>query len=236
TGFISNHAEEKLLATASYQDLLARAIFEGIRNYYRAHPTKGAMLTGKGQVSQPAATRPAPVARQPVSQPRQAQSQPVVTNKMPATARDSGTASGSGAGVIKPYSAAAQESGAPVSSVGDYDKSRMLRHVVKRGESLSRLAEKHGVSQSTLVEINQLRSRDIQIGQTIYIPQQGQSRAAAPVRSDDKSQMIRHVVKRGESLSRLAEKHGVSQARLVEINKLKSRNIQVGQVLYIPQN
>ncbi|MFU7710567.1 N-acetylmuramoyl-L-alanine amidase [Aeromonas veronii] len=237
TGFISNHAEEKLLATASYQDQLARAIFEGIRNYYRAHPTKGAMLTGKGQVSQPVATtRPAPVARQPVSQPRQTQSQPVVTNKMPATARDGGTGSGSGAGVIKPYSAAAQESGAPVSSVGDYDKSRMLRHVVKRGESLSRLAEKHGVSQSTLVEINQLRSRDIQIGQTIYIPQQGQSRAAAPVRSDDKSQMIRHVVKRGESLSRLAEKHGVSQARLVEINKLKSRNIQVGQVLYIPQN
>ena len=237
TGFISNHAEEKLLATASYQDQLARAIFEGIRNYYRAHPTKGAMLTGKGQVSQPVATtRPAPVARQPVSQPRQTQSQPVVTNKMPATARDGGAGSGSGAGVIKPYSAAAQESGAPVSSVGDYDKSRMLRHVVQRGESLSRLAEKHGVSQSTLVEINQLRSRDIQIGQTIYIPQQGQSRSAAPVRSDDKSQMIRHVVKRGESLSRLAEKHGVSQARLVEINKLKSRDIQVGQVLYIPQN
>lgn len=237
TGFISNHAEEKLLATASYQDQLARAIFEGIRNYYRAHPTKGAMLTGKGQASRPAATtRPASVAQQPVSQPRQVQSQPVVSNKMPATARDGGAATGSGAGVIKPYSAAAQEPGAPVSSVGDYDKSRMFRHVVQRGESLSRLAEKHGVSQSTLVEINQLRSRDIQIGQTIYIPQQGQSRSAAPVRSDDKSQMIRHVVKRGESLSRLAEKHGVSQARLVEINKLKSRDIQVGQVLYIPQN
>nr|WP_276559510.1 N-acetylmuramoyl-L-alanine amidase [Aeromonas salmonicida] len=237
TGFISNHAEEKLLATPAYQDKLARAIFEGIRNYYRAHPTKGALLSGKGQASRPAATtRPAPVAPQSVSQPKQVQSQPVVTNKMPATARDGGAATSSGAGVIKPYSAAAQETGAPVSNVGDYDKSRMLRHVVKRGESLSRLAERHGVSQSTLVEINQLRSRDIQIGQTIYIPQQGQSRSAAPVRSDDKSQMIRHVVKRGESLSRLAEKNGVSQARLVEINKLKSRDIQVGQVLYIPQN
>lgn len=237
TGFISNHAEEKLLATPAYQDKLARAIFEGIRNYYRAHPTKGALLTGKGQASRPAATtRPAPVAQQSVSQPRQVQSQPVVTNKMPATARDGGAATSSGAGVIKPYSAAVQETGAPVSNVGDYDKSRMLRHVVKRGESLSRLAERHGVSQSTLVEINRLRSRDIQIGQTIYIPQQGQSHSAAPVRSDDKSQMIRHVVKRGESLSRLAEKNGVSQARLVEINKLKSRDIQVGQVLYIPQN
>jgi hypothetical protein len=39
----------------------------------------------------------------------------------------------------------------------------------------------------------------------------------------------------GPLLSRLAEKHGVSQARLVEINKLKSRDIQIGQVLYIPR-
>ena len=44
------------------------------------------------------------------------------------------------------------------------------------------------------------------------------------------------MVTRGQSLSRLAEKHGVSQARLVEINKLKSRDIQIGQVLYIPQD
>ncbi|MGL4250176.1 MAG: N-acetylmuramoyl-L-alanine amidase [Aeromonas sp.] len=237
TGFISNHAEEKLLATTSYQDQLARAIFEGIRNYYRAHPAKGVMLAGKGQDSIPAAaSRPAPVVEQPVSQPRQGQSQPVVTNKMPATVRNGGNTSGNGAGVIKPYSTAVQESGAPVSNAGDHDKSKMLRHVVRRGESLSRLAEKHGVTQATLVEINQLRSRDIQIGQTLYIPQQGQGRSAAPASSNDKSQMLRHVVRRGESLSRLAEKHGVSQARLVEINQLKSRNIQVGQVLYIPQN
>jgi N-acetylmuramoyl-L-alanine amidase len=47
--------------------------------------------------------------------------------------------------------------------------------------------------------------------------------------------MIRHVVTRGQSLSRLAEKYGVSQARLAEINKLKSREIQIGQVLYIPK-
>ncbi|MEV3838342.1 LysM peptidoglycan-binding domain-containing protein [Aeromonas dhakensis] len=33
----------------------------------------------------------------------------------------------------------------------------------------------------------------------------------------------------------LPSKYGVSQARLVEINKLKSRDIQIGQVLYIPQ-
>jgi len=174
TGFISNHAEEKLLATASYQDQLARAIFEGIRNYYRSHPTKGPMMTGKGQqlasVSQPAAKKAA-VAPAPRQQ---------VANRMPATvpsrssdggAPVSSVGSASGAGVIKPYKVAAKEPSVPVASSQRDDKSQMIRHVVTRGQSLSRLAEKHGVSQARLVEINKLKSRDIQIGQVLYIPQ-----------------------------------------------------------------
>nr|WP_282101241.1 N-acetylmuramoyl-L-alanine amidase [Aeromonas genomosp. paramedia] len=174
TGFISNHAEEKLLATASYQDQLARAIFEGIRSYYRSHPTKGPMMTGKGQqvasASQPAAKKAA-VAPAPRQQ---------VANRMPATvpsrssdggAPVSSVGSASGAGVIKPYKVAAKEPSVPVASVQSNDKSRMIRHVVTRGQSLSRLAEKHGVSQARLVEINKLKSRDIQIGQVLYIPQ-----------------------------------------------------------------
>lgn len=183
TGFISNHAEEKLLATASYQDQLARAIFEGIRAYYRSHPTKGPMLTGKGQqvASKQATSRPAPASR-PVaaSKPATQPVQQVVTNRMPVTepyrvgdggAPVSSVGSASGAGVIKPYKVAAKEPSAPVSSVQSNDKSRMIRHVVTRGQSLSRLAEKHGVSQARLVEINKLKSREIQIGQVLYIPQ-----------------------------------------------------------------
>ncbi|WP_287146798.1 LysM peptidoglycan-binding domain-containing protein, partial [Aeromonas sp.] len=139
-------------------------------------PTKGAMLTGKGQASKPAAVS-RPVA---VSKPAQVQSQPVMTNRMPATepnrSRDGGApvssvSSSSGAGVIKPYVVAAKEPNMPVSSVQSNDKAKMIRHVVTRGQSLSRLAEKFGVSQARLVEINKLKSRDIQIGQVLYIPQ-----------------------------------------------------------------
>ena len=199
TGFISNHAEEQLLATASYQDQLARAIFEGIRNYYRAHPTKGAMLTGKGQGSnkQAAVSRPAPASKPvAVSKPAAQPVQQVVTNRMPATepnrSSDGGApvssvgGSSSGAGVIKPYVVAAKEPSAPVASVQSNDKANMLRHVVTRGQSLSRLAEKYGVSQARLVEINKLKSRDIQIGQVLYIPQNRRAGAgnAAPAVSE----------------------------------------------------
>ncbi|MGL5949596.1 MAG: N-acetylmuramoyl-L-alanine amidase [Aeromonas sp.] len=166
TGFISNPAEEKLLADTGYQTRMAQAIFEGIRNYYRAHPTKGGVRTASA-----ATPRATPV------------------------------------------------NGSPPRSEG-----ARVRHVVRRGESLSYLAQKHGVSQATLVEMNNLRSREIQIGQVLQLP-------ALPAPSP----APRHRVKSGDSLSRLAEKYGVSQARLVEVNQLKSRDIQVGQVLTIPE-
>ena len=142
------------------------------------------MLTGKGQGSnkQAAVSRPAPASKLvAVSKPAAQPAQQVVTNRMPATepnrSSDGGApvssvgGSSSGAGVIKPYVVAAKEPSAPVASVQSNDKANMLRHVVTRRQSLSRLAEKYGVSQARLVEINKLKSRDIQIGQVLYIPQ-----------------------------------------------------------------
>lgn len=38
TGFISNHSEERLLASDAYQQQLAEAIYKGLRSYFQAHP------------------------------------------------------------------------------------------------------------------------------------------------------------------------------------------------------
>ena len=42
TGFISNHSEERLLASDEYQQQLADAIYKGLRNYFQAHPMQSA--------------------------------------------------------------------------------------------------------------------------------------------------------------------------------------------------
>ncbi|NIG77148.1 N-acetylmuramoyl-L-alanine amidase AmiB [Klebsiella sp. Ap-873] len=42
TGFISNSSEERLLGSDTYQQQIAQAIYEGLRNYFREHPLQSA--------------------------------------------------------------------------------------------------------------------------------------------------------------------------------------------------
>lgn len=44
TGFISNHQEEKLLLSNKHQQQLARAIYQGIRNYFQRRPPDGTLF------------------------------------------------------------------------------------------------------------------------------------------------------------------------------------------------
>ena len=40
-GFISNESEEKLLASNAHQDKIAKAIYQGVKNYVRQNPKFG---------------------------------------------------------------------------------------------------------------------------------------------------------------------------------------------------
>nr|AIA85640.1 LysM [uncultured Comamonas sp.] len=45
---------------------------------------------------------------------------------------------------------------------------------------------------------------------------------------------VRYTVRRGDTLSGIASRHGVSSATIVRANKLKSSNVRIGQTLVIP--
>jgi len=47
TGFISNPGEAKKLAGRKYQKKMARAIFNGINQYFRSHPPRGTLLASR---------------------------------------------------------------------------------------------------------------------------------------------------------------------------------------------
>jgi len=47
TGFISNPSEARQLQTSAYQKKMARAIFNGIRDYFYSHPPAGTMIAAR---------------------------------------------------------------------------------------------------------------------------------------------------------------------------------------------
>ncbi|MEO6463681.1 MAG: LysM peptidoglycan-binding domain-containing protein, partial [Candidatus Eisenbacteria bacterium] len=122
----------------------------------------------------------------------------------------------------------------------------VLRHKVKRGESLKALALRYGVPASTIARVNKLgKSSRLRVGRTLRIPMSGSgevgSSRVAGGKSSGKGKVAaaksRTVhVRRGQTLSQIASTHGVSVAQLRRANGLSSRAaLQAGQRLKIPR-
>ncbi len=114
---------------------------------------------------------------------------------------------------------------------------------VRRGDTLSKIAHRFGVSQRSLARANGLRNRHrIRVGQVLRIPgRHGRPTtvARAPARVAPKPAPPREAthyrVRRGDSLSLIASRFGVSETKLARVNGLRNRNrIHVGQTLTIP--
>jgi len=103
-------------------------------------------------------------------------------------------------------------------------------HVVRRGDTLSGIAQKYGVSVAAIQRANHLRGTIIYVGQRLKIP-----KSSSTSGGDKKSgQTIVHVVRRGESLSLIAQRYGVSVAQIAKLNGIKNTSlIRVGQKLVI---
>ncbi len=117
---------------------------------------------------------------------------------------------------------------------------------VRRGDTLSRIADKFGTSTSRLQQANKLRSANrISIGQRLLIPPGRRSRSSSSgittssrvAAATPQTTPGKHVVKRGETLSAIAEAYGTSVSALRSHNGLRSANrIYVGQRLSLPNS
>ncbi|MEM7356093.1 MAG: LysM peptidoglycan-binding domain-containing protein, partial [Acidobacteriota bacterium] len=113
---------------------------------------------------------------------------------------------------------------------------------VRRGDTLGKIADKFGTSTSKLQQANKLRSiHRISVGQRLLIPPGSRSRPAPTSRSGQPSTVVAqsnksgvHIVRRGETLSAIADTYGTSINTLRRLNGLRSANrIYVGQRLKI---
>ena len=98
-------------------------------------------------------------------------------------------------------------------------------YTVQKGDTLSELALRFGLSIATIKNSNQLRSDRLQIGQKLKILQTNSPSSS--------SQM--HTVARGDTLSEIANTYGISTDSLKKYNQLMHDRILVGQKLRIPK-
>ena len=102
-------------------------------------------------------------------------------------------------------------------------------HKVRKGETLSGIATKYGVSLKKLSSLNRLRNANsIKVGMVLKLPRGDSSGVASRVDA-------KHTVKRGESPYLIAGKYSISLYNLLESNGLTRRSkIFPGQQLIIP--
>ena len=141
--------------------------------------------------------------------------------------------------------------------------SRVKYHKVRRGDSLSEISDKYGITMSELKKWNHLRSNKAPMGRRLKIitteavatndtkttkPDTTSVKEASALASNIattykeekvvsyKDVVKYHKVKRGDNLGEISDKYGVSVAEVKKWNRLKGSNIMPGKSLKIIKN
>ena len=147
-------------------------------------------------------------------------------------------------------------------SEGEGTVSRVKYHKVRKGDSLSEISNRYGITMTELKKWNHLRSNKAPMGRKLKIytleavaannrrltkpdtVSVNESAVASNVTKTFKEEkvvsykdMIKyHKVKRGDNLGEISGKYGVSVAEVKKWNRLKGNNIPLGKSLKIIKN
>ena len=102
----------------------------------------------------------------------------------------------------------------------------MQEYTVKPGDTLYGISNQFGVSVTELAELNGIKGSNLQIGTVLKIPSSS---------GTNPNNMFMYTVKKGDSLYSIAKKYNTTPQKIIDLNYLKNTNLQIGDVLRIPE-
>jgi len=115
-------------------------------------------------------------------------------------------------------------------------------YYVRSGDNLGKIAAKHKVTLSSLMDYNGLKNHKIKIGQRIRIPEHAEStntykKNSNPGSSENTPNLREgkvYKVRRGDNLWKISKRYGVSIDKIKKANQLGSSELRAGDSLIIP--
>jgi membrane-bound lytic murein transglycosylase D len=112
-------------------------------------------------------------------------------------------------------------------------KTNLYRYKVKKGDSLSEIAEKFGVSTNQIKKWNNLSHNNIMAGKTLKIYGTSSSSSYGDKTTKTSSNVNYYKIKPGDSIGAIAEKYGVTSNQIRQWNNISGNKIIAGNTIKI---
>jgi LysM repeat protein/soluble lytic murein transglycosylase-like protein len=116
---------------------------------------------------------------------------------------------------------------------------------IKRGDTLAKVASRYNMSVADLAKLNGIPAHlQVQAGDTLSVPaaektsKRGSAKATEQANDADANKVATadYTVKRGETLARIAARHGLTVVALADLNSIPSdTRIQAGDTISVPE-
>ena len=104
---------------------------------------------------------------------------------------------------------------------------KYITYTVVKGDTLYGIANKYDISVEELKQLNRLTTNNLYIGQQLKVPEK---------KIDESEEYEIYTVVKGDSLWLISQKYDIPVDDLIEINKLETVNLQIGDKLKIPKS
>ncbi len=176
TGFVSNSKEERLLGSSAYQDKIAGAIYNGLRDYFLAHPLQADPKIESRPLDNVASTSSRVGGKTQIHMVKRSETLSGIADSYGTTLavlRELNKLKKDGLWVGQRLKLPADKTAATVTSITKVKTlaQKIVKHKVTQGDTLSSIATHYGISVNALKQANKLKSDVAPLGRMLTIPQ-----------------------------------------------------------------